>query len=978
MDFTLLRLLLALSVVFAHFHQLTGVDVAWAPGLSSTVAVQGFFVVSGWIVTASFELSSGHGAFFVRRLARLYPLYAIVVVAQAIAVLLLTGSPQPAAGEVLKYLAANLSFADFLKPALLGIPGPAAADPAINPSLWTLKIEVMFYLLVPWMVWLGRRHGVRGLLALFAASTLFVYVVGPMSPELARQLPGQLRFFAAGMACRLLFSGDRAPARWNPWPLAAVGAAGLALAQRFDVSAAMTAFQPLFVTAVVVAGGALLPRIQGLPDVSFGVYLLHAPLIQLGLAAGWRPAGPAGLAALLVATLLLATLACFLVERPAIRVGGRWSRRLAGPGPRDAAAAPADARAQRSPGALRRGARAARHRLVHPLFRWVVARLPDRLAVQALYLRRFGRLVDFERPRTLTEKINWRKICQRDPRFRLWSDKLRSKALVAERVGAAHVIPVLWRGDSVDDIPFDALEPPYVVKTNHSCNTNLFVRRRAEVDPHRIRALFRELLAQSYASRLREWGYLGIASQVFVERMLLGEDGKPPEDYKCFVFHGRVRFIQYDHDRFGHHTRAYFDRDWRRLPAKVLYPQVETEVPPPRHLEELLAVAEKIGSEFDFVRVDLYQSGDTVYFGEATFYPGGGFDPFEPAAWDAEFGRHWQLAPGRLVPGEADAAPAAVAGATPTPPEGFPAPTVAILICTYRGASHLRRQLETIVEQTHRAWVIYASDDGSDDATLAILREFEARLGAQRVRIFDGPRRGFAANFLSLIARDEVRGDHYAFTDQDDEWDASKLARAVVALSAHPADAPVLYGSRSELIDPQGCHLGFSPAFTRPPGFSNALVQNMVTGNTMVMNASAMALMRAAGTDVQVSAHDWWAYLLVTGSGGEMVYDPYPTVRYRQHGANLYGSNVSWRARWTRIAMLLKGDFRQWNTQNIVALRRNWALLTQQSRDSVESFERARNASGPSCLLLLRRAGVYRQTWGGQLGLVVAALTQRL
>jgi glycosyltransferase involved in cell wall biosynthesis len=307
--------------------------------------------------------------------------------------------------------------------------------------------------------------------------------------------------------------------------------------------------------------------------------------------------------------------------------------------------------------------------------------------------------------------------------------------------------------------------------------------------------------------------------------------------------------------------------------------------------------------------------------------------------------------------------------------------TVAVLVCTYRGEAYLPRQLDTIVEQTHTDWVICASDDGSDDGTLAILQRYQQRLGAHRLRIFKGPCRGFARNFLSLIGRGEIQADYFAFTDQDDEWDACKLERAVAALRALAPAKPGLYGSRSELIDHEGRHLGFSRVFTRRPGFANAMVQNMATGNTMVMNRAAMALLRAAGTDIRVSAHDWWTYLLVTGSGGEMIYDRYPTIRYRQHGANLYGANRSLAAKWTRLARLFRGDFRQWNTENIAALRRNWTLLTEPSRRQVELFERARLGSSPSrlsCLFYLLRSRVYRQTWDGQLALFIAALARRL
>jgi glycosyltransferase involved in cell wall biosynthesis len=304
--------------------------------------------------------------------------------------------------------------------------------------------------------------------------------------------------------------------------------------------------------------------------------------------------------------------------------------------------------------------------------------------------------------------------------------------------------------------------------------------------------------------------------------------------------------------------------------------------------------------------------------------------------------------------------------------------TVAVLICTYDGEKHVRKQLDSIVAQSHRAWCIFASDDGSTDGTRATLEEYKQQLGDNRLRIFQGPGRGFAANFFSLVAQHEIAADYYAFTDQDDEWDARKLERAVAALSGLKRNIPGLYGSRSELIDEQGAHLGFSRLFRKPSGFANALVQNMVSGNTMVLNGAAMALIRAAGTDLRVSAHDWWAYLLVTGCGGEMIYDTYPTIRYRQHRANLYGANVSLRAMWKRVRRLFAGDFHSWNAMNLAALRRSWPLLTEESRLRVEMFERARRGSIVHRLSWLIRSRVYRQTWDGQLGLLVAALTRRL
>jgi glycosyltransferase involved in cell wall biosynthesis len=302
---------------------------------------------------------------------------------------------------------------------------------------------------------------------------------------------------------------------------------------------------------------------------------------------------------------------------------------------------------------------------------------------------------------------------------------------------------------------------------------------------------------------------------------------------------------------------------------------------------------------------------------------------------------------------------------------------VGVLMCTYRGEKYLQRQLETVWNQSYTNWALYVSDDGSDDGTLAILERFAARAG-ERMRVYAGPRTGFASNFFSLLARPEVDANFYAFTDQDDEWDEHKLARAVHKLTHFPPDAPVLYASRSELVDERGQHLGFSRRYQKPSGFSNALVQNMASGNTMVLNHAAIALMRDAGTNVDVSAHDWWAYLLVTGCGGLMLFDERPTIRYRQHASNLYGSNVSYQAMWKRVCKMFAGDFRAWNDRNLAALRANAGLLHEDNQLLIERFERARRGTCLGRVLGLLRAGVYRQTWDGQLGLVVAALAKRM
>src|SRR5690606_35735006 len=153
-------------------------------------------------------------------------------------------------------------------------------------------------------------------------------------------------------------------------------------------------------------------------------------------------------------------------------------------------------------------------------------------------------------------------------------------------------------------------------------------------------------------------------------------------------------------------------------------------------------------------------------------------------------------------------------------------------------------------------------DDGSEDNTRTILEAYKKKWGAERLSLRAGPTEGFVANFLSLTCRASIEADYYAYSDQDDIWDADKLERAVRWLETIPKDIPALYCSRTRLVDAEKNHIGFSPLFTAPPSFANALIQSVAGGNTMVFNNAAREILRQAGENVQVITHDSWPYVV--------------------------------------------------------------------------------------------------------------------
>jgi len=303
---------------------------------------------------------------------------------------------------------------------------------------------------------------------------------------------------------------------------------------------------------------------------------------------------------------------------------------------------------------------------------------------------------------------------------------------------------------------------------------------------------------------------------------------------------------------------------------------------------------------------------------------------------------------------------------------------IAILLCTYNGEKHLEEQLTSIAQQGLQHIDIWVSDDGSTDTTLELLEHYKERWKKGRFVIKSGPRKGFAANFLSLVCDAKIEADFYAYADQDDIWERDKLSRALQALSHFDDKQELLYCSRTTLISESGEMMGVnSPLFSKQPHFRNALVQSLAGGNTMVINHKTKNLLSRVGM-LEIVSHDWWTYMLVTGVGGKVIYDRLPSIRYRQHEGNEIGANINWSSRFNRVILLLQGRFKKWNELNIEALKKAKNHLTDQNKKTLEEFEKLRNANFIERLKLARNAKLYRQTLFGDIALIGATILKKL
>lgn len=270
--------------------------------------------------------------------------------------------------------------------------------------------------------------------------------------------------------------------------------------------------------------------------------------------------------------------------------------------------------------------------------------LPDRAYCQLKYFTIRGKFPNLKAPQTFTDKMQVRKLYDRNPLFPRFVDKAGAKALIAERVGEAHVIPTQWVGTDLADVDWSTITLPAVVKPTHASGIGRFLHTADDVEKLKRENPSAQWRAVDHASFNREWAYSSLEQRIVIETMLLA-NGRVPWDYRLFTFGGKVSHIEIDIREGGRGYSCNYTPDWQKLPFYDpdylgLYPG---EVPRPVRLDEMIRIAETIAHDLDFVRVDLYASADWVYVGELTFYPGGGFEAFEPAEYDRILGEKWTL-----------------------------------------------------------------------------------------------------------------------------------------------------------------------------------------------------------------------------------------------------------------------------------------------------------------------------------------------
>ena len=267
--------------------------------------------------------------------------------------------------------------------------------------------------------------------------------------------------------------------------------------------------------------------------------------------------------------------------------------------------------------------------------------LPDYFYIKHQYRRKTGKKLNLKKLETYNEKLQWLKLYDRNPEYTNLVDKYQVRKYVAENAGAEYLIPVYGVWDYFDDIDFDTLPDQFVLKCTHDSGSVVICKDKNDFNIPEMRKFFRKRLAVNFFWTKREWVYKNIKPRIMAEKLMVDESGSILKDYKFYCFNGVPKIIEVIFDRFTKEPKEnFYTLDWKYQHFTngnfTAAPNVNIEKP--RCFEKMLEIVRKLSAGKIHVRVDLYEIGGKIYFGELTFFNVSGYGFFNPPVWDKIFG----------------------------------------------------------------------------------------------------------------------------------------------------------------------------------------------------------------------------------------------------------------------------------------------------------------------------------------------------
>ena len=258
--------------------------------------------------------------------------------------------------------------------------------------------------------------------------------------------------------------------------------------------------------------------------------------------------------------------------------------------------------------------------------------MPDKMFAYLSFRGEMGYFPNLKDPQTFNEKMQWLKIHDFQPEYVDLVDKVKAKEKVSEIIGEEHIVPLLGKWNNAADIDYEMLPDSFVLKCNHDQGSVYLVPDKKTIDKNEITKLINRCLKRNLFPETREYPYKYIKPCVFAETYL----GKDIIDYKFYCFNGEPKFLYCGQGLTTDHSLKidFYDLDWNLMPFYRTDYHRLGQIPKPIHLNEMIEISKKLSANVPFVRIDLFEINDKVYFSEFTLCPASGFMPFVPKEYD--------------------------------------------------------------------------------------------------------------------------------------------------------------------------------------------------------------------------------------------------------------------------------------------------------------------------------------------------------
>lgn len=283
------------------------------------------------------------------------------------------------------------------------------------------------------------------------------------------------------------------------------------------------------------------------------------------------------------------------------------------------------------------------------IFRSTLTLISPKLNISVVYLVKKKRILNWKHPSSFVEKLLVLRAnsYNYDPIVKQCADKYRVREYVSMCGLNSMLNELIASYDCVDDIEYDKLPEKFAIKLNYSAGYNIICTNKEKLNKENVKNKINSWLKDKPWLWYAELQYKNVKPKILIEKYIEGKDGRFPDDYKFYCFHGEPIAILYMRGRNSDNFQVgFFDAEWNYLgesngPYKGFD---KIDIPPrPRSLDQMVKAATILSNRFPFVRVDMYDLEGKALFGELTFSPSGGFDLSEIAINGKDMGEYLKI-----------------------------------------------------------------------------------------------------------------------------------------------------------------------------------------------------------------------------------------------------------------------------------------------------------------------------------------------